>query len=196
MLDIPVLYPLPLLALIFNFQMSQYHGGPYHHILRWHFVENSPNILHVPTFCIHANQFIARKDIWIPSTFNNPLMNTPALLKCLCVGTCIQHPHKSNKVRSHIDLYCICWSSSSAFYLCAHFIYPNIMVVQVTTSQDGIFFNTLSASSMLAHFTYMSIKLLPASTFEFHPLSMICSWTNLPSCSAIVLAHAFNTPQK
>jgi len=40
-------------------------------------------------FCIHVNQAIHHKDIWIPFTFYDLLMNTPALLKCNYAGTCI-----------------------------------------------------------------------------------------------------------
>ncbi len=56
---------------------------------------------------------------------------------------------------------CIHQYSSSAFCPCPYFTCPNIMVLQVTTSRDGILLNTLQASSRLPHFAYMSTKLLP-----------------------------------
>jgi hypothetical protein len=71
-----------------------------------------------------------------------------------------------------------------------------MMVVQVTTSWNGIFLNILQAPSMLPHFAYMSTKLLHTKTFEFHSHSMICLWTHSPSSSATMLVHAFNTPTK
>jgi hypothetical protein len=54
-----------------------------------------------------------------------------------------------------------------------HFTSPNPMVVQVTTFWDGILLNILQASTF---WTNMSTKLVPTNTYEFHPLSMVCSW--------------------
>ncbi len=42
--------PFPLAA----FHMSQYHGGPSDHILRWHLVEHSPSLLNAPTRLLHT----------------------------------------------------------------------------------------------------------------------------------------------
>ncbi len=71
-----------------------------------------------------------------------------------------------------------------------------MIMVQMTTSWDGIFLNILETSSMLPHFAYISTKLLHIKTFESHPHSMICLWTHMPSSNATMLAHAFNTPTK
>ncbi len=84
---------------------SSKYGIPSDHISRWHLVEHSPIILHALTFCIHMNRAICHKNIPFPSTFNDLLMNTPALFKHNHTGTCIQHPHKlSNRVWLHTFL--------------------------------------------------------------------------------------------
>ncbi len=126
------------------------YGIPRGHISRWHF-EHSPSILHAPTFCIHVNQSTPHKDIQIPSNMNNLLMSTSSLFKCKNTGTlCIQHSHKGNRFGCTPSWF-ICQNSSSNLCPCPHFRYPNIMVVHVTTSQDGILLNTLQASSMCSH---------------------------------------------
>jgi len=56
---------------------------------------------------------------------------------------------------------CISQNSSSAFCPCSYFTCPNIMVLQVTTSWDGILLNTLGASSMLPHFPYWQPSYCP-----------------------------------
>jgi hypothetical protein len=91
---------------------------------------------------------------------------------------------------------CICQNSSSAFCPCPHFTCPNTMALQVTTSQDGILWNTFQASSMPPHFAYMSTKQLPTKTSDSKPLWTICTWTLLPSSRAPILAHEFSTPRK
>jgi hypothetical protein len=60
--------------------------------------------LHAPTFCIHLHQAILHKHIWIPSTSNDLLMSTPAVFNCNHTGTCIQHPHNSNRIWLHMFL--------------------------------------------------------------------------------------------
>jgi hypothetical protein len=57
---------------------------------------------------------------------------------------------------------CIFQNNLSVFCPWLHCICPNIMVVQVTTSRDGILLNILQASSMLLHFAYLKTKLFPA----------------------------------
>jgi len=57
---------------------------------------------------------------------------------------------------------CISWNNLSAFCPWLHCICPNIMVVQVTTSQDGILLNISQTSSMLPHFAYISTKWFPS----------------------------------
>ncbi len=83
---------------------SSKHGIPWTHITWWHLVENSPSILHAPTFCIHVNQASRHKNIWIPSIFNDLLVCAPALFQCNYAGTCIQHSHISNRVWAHTFL--------------------------------------------------------------------------------------------
>ncbi len=82
---------------------SQY-GIPSHHISRCHVLEHCPSILNAPTFCIHINQTIPHKDIWLQTNLNDLVMNTPDLFKHNHAGTCIQHPHKSNRVWLHTFL--------------------------------------------------------------------------------------------
>ncbi len=105
---------------------------------------------------------LPHKDIKFTNYFNDLIMNNPTLFKGNYIGTCIQHPHKSNKVWLHTFLY-ISQNNLNAFYHSLHCICPNIMVVQVTTYWDGILLNTLQASSMLPHFAYISIKLFPTN---------------------------------
>ncbi len=69
---------LPLLA----FHMSQYHGHPNDHILKWHLVEHSPCILNVPIFYIHVNKVIAHKDIRFTTSLNELFMNKLVVFKC------------------------------------------------------------------------------------------------------------------
>jgi hypothetical protein len=76
---------------------------------------------------------------------------------------------------THVWLY-----SLSPFCTC-----PNIIAFQVTTSRDGNLLNTLWASSMLPHFTYMSVN--QATTPASHPLWMIFSWAHLRSSSSLQL---------
>jgi hypothetical protein len=58
---------------------------------------------------------------------------------------------------------CISQNKLNAFCPWLHCICPNIMVVQVTTSWDGILLNILQPSSMLPHFAYISTKLFPTN---------------------------------
>jgi hypothetical protein len=58
---------------------------------------------------------------------------------------------------------CISWNNLSAFCPWLHCICPNIMVVQVTTSQDGILLNISQTSSMLPHFAYIWTMLFPTN---------------------------------
>jgi hypothetical protein len=53
------------------------------------------------------------------------------------------------------------------------------MVVQVTTSSDGILLNTIQTSSTPPHFAYMSTKLLLTKTSDSKPLWSIC-WHSCP----------------
>ncbi len=92
--------------------------------------------------------------------------------------------------------YCIWLNSHSAFCPCQHFTCPNIMVLQVTTSWDGILLNTLQESSLLPQFAYMSTKLFATKTTDSKPLWMIRWWTHLPSSTTTMLAHAISTPTK
>jgi hypothetical protein len=80
-----------------------------------------------------------------------------------------------NNTTTHVWLY-----SLSPFCTC-----PNIIAFQVTTSRDGNLLNSLWASSMLPHFTYMSVN--QATTPASHPLWMICSWAHLRSSSSLQL---------
>jgi hypothetical protein len=48
------------------------------------------------------------------------------------------------------------------------------MVLQVTTTWDGILLNTPQASSRLPHFAYMSTKLFPTKISDLQPLWMSC----------------------
>ncbi len=147
--------------------------------------------MHLKRFYIHQGKFL----VWTCRKVSNKSiedMPSSAKPKWSCANKReMKMISFSYTPSSHICSKCFKTSLS-----CPCMADPPSMVVQRTPIGDGILWSTFQASSMLAHFTYMSIKLLPASTFEFHPLSMICSWTNLPSCSAIVLAHAFNIPQK
>ncbi len=63
--------------------------------------EHIPSILYAPTFCINVNQAILHKDIRCQITLNDLVMNKPAFFKHNQAGTCIHHPHKSNKVWPH-----------------------------------------------------------------------------------------------
>ncbi len=74
----------------------------------------------------------------------------------------------------HTPSCCICRNSSSAFCLAYIFTCPNIMVLQVTTTWDGILLNTPQASSRLPHFAYMSTKLFPTKISDLQPLWMSC----------------------
>ncbi len=171
------------------------YGIPSGNFSRWNLVEHSPSILNSPTLCLHVNQAICHKDIWIISTVNNVLVNTPALFSYNHTGTCIQHPHKSNRAWAHTFLLHL--SKQFKHLLPSpHFTCPNIMAFQVITFQNGILLNTLQASLMLPPFAYMSTKLLHTKTSESHPLWIICWWAHLPSLSATMLAHAFNSPTK
>ncbi len=88
---------------------------------------------------------------------------------------------------------CICQNSSSVFCPCLHFTCPNTTAFQVTTSWDDTLLNTLQASSMLPHFSYMSIKLLHTKTLDSQTLSMSYLWTSLLSSSVPKPAHALIT---
>jgi len=123
---------------------------------------------------------------------NNLLMNTPAPFKGNYAGTGNQHPTKVIE-SGNTPSYCICPNSSSAFYPCPHFTCPNIMVLQVTTSQNSILLKTVQTSSRLPHLAYT--KLLPTKTSASKPLWMMWWWTRWPSSSATTLAHAFSTPK-
>ncbi len=97
----------------------------------------------------------------------------------------------------HTGSCCCCQHSCSVFWPCQHFPYPNIMLFQVITSWDGILLNTLQASSMLPHFAYMSIKLVPTKTSDLQPLIwMSCSWISLLSSNAPKPANARIKEQK
>ncbi len=67
-------------------------------------LNKSPSILHAPTFCIHFNQAISHKRNLLTTTLNDLLMSTPAFFKCKDTSTCIQHPHKSDRVWLHTFL--------------------------------------------------------------------------------------------
>ncbi len=92
--------------------------------------------------------------------------------------------------------FCNCWNRSNALCPCPHFTCPKIMAIQETTLCEGILLNTLRASFILPHSTYMSMRQFLTKTFDSKPLRMICSWARLPSSSATRLAHAFRTPTK
>ncbi len=163
------------------------------YILRWHLDENSPTSSMFPHFAYMSTKLPHTKTSDSKPILNDPVMNTPALFKCNQVGTCIEHPHKSYRVWLYTFLLHICWNSSKAFCPCLHFTCPNITTFQVTTSQDGIFLNTVQASSMLPHFVYMSNKILHTKTSYSQPFWMCCSWTSLPCTCAPKLTHALIT---
>ncbi len=74
---------------------SSKYGGPSYHILRWHLVEHTLNILHVFSLCIHVNQITPHKeDIWFQTILKDLLMNIYAFFKGNYIGTCIQDPTK------------------------------------------------------------------------------------------------------
>ncbi len=174
---------------------SSKYGIGSNYISRWHLVEHSPSILHAPTFCIHVHQATAHTNIWIPSIW---MICSWAHLPSSS-ATKLAHAFSTPTKVTESDLKpccCICWNSSNSFWPCPHFTCPNIMLFQMTTSQDSILLNTFQASSMLPNFAYMSTKLLPTKKSESHPLFMVCSWAYLASSSATMLAHAFKTPTK
>ncbi len=93
--------------LIIHFNLGALHilqGIPSDHISRGHLIEHSPSIIHAPTFCIHVDQATPHKDIRLATTLNDLCMSTPALFEGIYAGTCIQHRHKSKRVRLHIFL--------------------------------------------------------------------------------------------
>jgi hypothetical protein len=55
---------------------------------------------------------------------------------------------------------------------------------------------SLSKEHMLPCFAYMSTKQFPTLTCESHPFWMMCSWADLPSSVATMLAHVFSTATK
>ncbi len=75
---------------------------------RWHLVEHFASILNAPTVCIHVQQATPHKDTWIPSTYSDLLMNTPALFKGKFVS--IQQPHESTE-SGCMPSCCICQNS-------------------------------------------------------------------------------------
>ncbi len=91
---------------------------------------------------------------------------------------------------------CIRGNNSNAFSPCPQDPCPIIMAFQETKSCVGMLLNTFSASSMLPHVAYMSMRLLATKILDSWPHLMICSWTCLPMSSASILAHAFTTPTK
>ncbi len=172
--------------------MSQYDGSPSNHMISriWHLVEHTPSILiNAPTFCIHVHQVTPTKTsdsqpLWMIWSWT-PLPSSRANY----AGTCIQHPHKSNRAWVHTFLLYLL-QLFQCLLPCPHCTCPNIMVIQVTTFQDGILLNTLKAPKMLPNFAYMSTKLLHTKTSDSQPLWMSCIWTSIPSSSVPKLAHA------
>jgi hypothetical protein len=87
---------------------------------------------------------------------------------------------------------CICQHSSSAFWACPHFTYPNIIAFQVPTSWDGILLNILSI--LHAHIWHTGLH--PTKTSPSEPLWwMICSSKHLPSWSPHKLPYGFSICQ-
>jgi len=85
--------------------MSQYHGGPSNHILRWHLVEHSPSILNAPTFCIHVNRAIPHKDIGLKTSLNNLSPSSDlTLAHALITWTKVN-------LSGLIPFCCICWKT-------------------------------------------------------------------------------------
>jgi hypothetical protein len=85
---------------------------------------------------------------------------------------------------------CICQNSSRAFCPCPHFTCCNNIIFHVTTSQDDNLLNIFWTSSMLPHFTYMSMRLESTKTFNSQSLWMIYPWTCLPSSPEPKPTHA------
>jgi hypothetical protein len=120
-------------------------------------------------------------------------MSTTALFNCNYIGTCIQNTHKSNRVWLHSFL---------AF----------VEIVEVPSSNAHILHVLIPWHSTLPHYMMascrtlskhppcsrkdISTKLFPTKTSDQQPLSMRCSWRDLPSSSATTLADALAPPPK
>ncbi len=135
------------------------------------------------------------KDIRIPSALNDLLMSTPALLKHNYTGTCIQHPHKSNRGWSHIF----------QLHLLKQFQCLLPLPTFHTSQYRGVPSDHISRWHLVEH----SPSILHAPTFcininqatphkdiRLKSLWMICSWTWLSSSSAPEWAHALITWRK
>jgi hypothetical protein len=99
-------------------------------------------------------------------------MNTPAFFGVATLAHAFSTPTKLREFHCTLSCY-IYQNSSSSFCPCLQFKYPDIMPVQETTSSDGIFSDTLQASSLLPHFARRSSKLLLIKTSNSQPLRMI-----------------------
>jgi hypothetical protein len=94
------------------------------------------------------------------------LLHLSALFKCNYNCTCIQQPHKSDRVHPFL----------------LHFWKWFQCLVHLTTSHEGIIWkNTPQASSMLPHLVCISTKQFPTETSKSQPCSMICGCACLPT---------------
>ncbi len=141
----------------------------------------------------HVNQASPHKDIWIPSTFNDLLMSTTAHFNCNYIGTCIQNPHKSNRVWLHtflafVEIVEVPSSNAHILHVLIpwHSTWPHYMMASC---------RTLSKHPPCSR-KDISTKLFPTKTSDQQSLSMRCSWRHLPSSSATTLVDALAPPQR
>ncbi len=132
-----------------------------------------------PTFWIHVNHANPNKDISLATILNDLLMNTPASSSTATLAHELSIPTKVTESSCPLRC-CLCWNSSSVSYPCPHFTHPNIMVVPVTTFQNGILmktFQVLLNQHMLITWTEVNLSgLIPCSicwksciAFSGHP---------------------------
>lgn len=120
----------------------------------------------LPRIAQMLTRLLPPKIIWLTTTLNDLLMSTPVLFKCNYNCTCIQQPHKSDRVHPFLLHF-------SKWFQC---------LVHLTTSHEGILWkNTLQASSMLPHLVCISTKQFPTEKSESQPHSMICWCACLPA---------------
>ncbi|KAH9566823.1 hypothetical protein CY35_04G149300 [Sphagnum magellanicum] len=84
-----------------TFHMPQNHCIPGDHIVSGHSVEHFLSILQAPAFCIHVNKATDNKHIRLTVALYDLFMSKPTFFKCHDTGTCIQDPHKGDRVRLH-----------------------------------------------------------------------------------------------
>jgi hypothetical protein len=120
----------------------------------------------LPHFAHMLIWLLPPKIIWLTTALNFLLMSTPALFKCNYNSTCIQQPHKSDRVHPFLLHF-------SKWFQC---------LVHLTTSHKGILWkNTPQASSMLPPLVCISTKQFPTETSESQLRSMICWCACLPA---------------